>query len=386
MKKTLLAALTLALCRPAFAQVDFQRQVEDGVAKFNKVGGRELHPNAVAPGKAGQIRALPSPAGEQELIDLIAQSMPSVVVIKTNDSTGTGFIVDPSGLVLTNEHVIEGVDLGGEVDITLNDKRKIKGKVVAVGDKARRDKDMALVQLEGEKGWKWNALSFADEKSAVPGRYVVALGHPKDLEFTPTTGIVSAVDRWFDDSVLRFVQTNAAINPGNSGGPLINMQGQVLGMNTQIVTEGGGSEGLGFAITAQDCVRGIEQYNRTGNLKIAYIGAALFPGEKNADVTITAVMAGPAKTAGLKVGDKILSIDGQDVKGEDGKAALRAALRALAFRSPGETIPFFIERNHVQIELDVKAGDFPKPPKGVIASLEAPAPRFAFADAGTKAL
>ena len=370
MKKTLLAVLAMCLASAVSAQETtgtFERQVEIGVGKFKGAGSRELHPLAVSP-----FQASPILGADQALIDLIARTMPSVVRVDTDDGLGSGFIIDPSGLVMTNAHVVEKAAVGDELDITLSDKKKLKGKVLAIGDKKRRGKDFALLQLEGEKGAKFPALSFDGGKSAVSGRYVLALGNPKGMNFTTTTGIISAVDRWFDDSVLQFIQTNAAINPGNSGGPLIDMQGKVLGMNTQIVTEGGGSEGLGFAITAQDCVRAVEQYRRTGDLKVAYIGAALLGDEKKPVVTVTAV-AGPAKKAGLKIGDRVLEVDGAAVTGEDGDDALRQALRALAFRSPGETFKLAVEREHVKVELEIKAADFPKPVKGVIASLETPA-------------
>jgi S1-C subfamily serine protease len=375
MKKpiTCVVAAMLAILPPvggsaAFAQ-SFEQSVENGVGGF-----KELHPFGQAQTGPASVPHSAVPAGgnlagsDQALVDLIARSMPSVVVVKTDDGLGTGFIIDPKGLVVTNAHVVEGVDIGDELNITTSDKKTHKAKLVAVGDQKRRDKDMAFLQISETKTWP--ALTFSDGQSAASGRFVVALGHPRGLEFTTTTGIISALGRHFDDSVLSFIQTNAAINPGNSGGPLLDLSGKVIGMDTQIVSESGGSEGLGFAITADEVVRGWDQFKRTGNLGTGYIGAALNFSKKKQGLAIeTVVYAGPSQKAGLKAGDVILEIEGQTLPTDDAGEALRQALHAIAFKSAGETLSVSVKRAGQTVGATVTVGKWPAPSTAVMASL-----------------
>jgi serine protease Do len=249
------------------------------------------------------------------------------VVIGRQRSTGSGFVIDPEGYIMTNAHVVSGAQRveivlpADNVDGTLE--TALSGRSYTVGARIigiATELDLALLKIDG---LKLPALPLATYSKVHQGETVFAFGSPVGLRNTLSHGLVSAVARQTDpDSPLIYVQTDAPINPGNSGGPLVNTRGEVVGVNTFILSQSGGNEGLGFAIPSATVRTAFRQLKQFGQLRKQEIGMSL--------QTITSTMAkalglprnygvivsdvwpgGPAAAAGLEVGDIIESVDGQ---------------------------------------------------------------------------
>jgi Do/DeqQ family serine protease len=237
---------------------------------------------------------------------------------QTQRSLGSGVIVDPSGLVVTNNHVIDGAD---QVKVTLADKREFPVEIVLKDARA----DLAVLRVKDNE--RFPVIDFANSDDLQVGDVVLAMGNPFGVGQTVTHGIVSAVARTqvgISDYQF-FIQTDAAINPGNSGGPLVDMTGKLVGINTAIFSRSGGSQGIGFAIPA-NMVRVVVASAKSGGgaLKRPWLGANLqavtpdlsreFDLKRPAGAVITTVGAnGPAARAGLKPGDVIVAVGGQAV-------------------------------------------------------------------------
>ena len=227
---------------------------------------------------------------------------------------GSGFITSADGYVLTNAHVVDGAD---EVYVTLTDKREFKAKVL--GADARTD--VALLKIEGGK---LPFLTIGDSSKIRVGEWVIAIGSPFNLESTVTAGIISAKSRDTGD-YLPLIQSDVAVNPGNSGGPLINMRGEVIGINSQIATLSGGYNGISFAVPIDEAMRVSEQLKKTGKVTRGRIGVQISELNKevaeslglknNKGAEVSQVEAGgPAEKAGIRAGDIILKFDGKDIE------------------------------------------------------------------------
>ncbi|MFZ5521449.1 MAG: DegQ family serine endoprotease [Pseudomonadota bacterium] len=226
---------------------------------------------------------------------------------------GSGFIFTADGFVMTNAHVIEGAD---EVIVTLADKREFKARVI--GSDSRTDVAVVRIDATGLP-----AVRIGDVNRLRVGEWVMAIGSPFGLDNTVTAGIVSAKARDTGD-FLPFIQTDVAINPGNSGGPLINMRGEVVGINSQILSRSGGFMGISFSIPIDEAMRVAEQLRTTGQVNRGRIGVQIAPVTKEvADsiglgratgALVSAVEPGsPAEKAGMEAGDIILKFDGKPV-------------------------------------------------------------------------
>ena len=226
---------------------------------------------------------------------------------------GSGFIVSADGYVMTNAHVVDGAD---EVIVTLTDKREFKAKIVGTDKRT----DVAVVKIEASG---LPAVRIGDINRLRVGEWVMAIGSPFGLENTVTAGIVSAKQRDTGD-YLPFIQTDVAINPGNSGGPLINMRGEVVGINSQIYSRSGGFMGISFAIPIDEAMRVSEQLRASGRVTRGRIGVQI--GQVTRDVAeslglgkqqgalVTGVEAGsPAEKAGIEAGDIITRFDGKAI-------------------------------------------------------------------------
>jgi len=227
---------------------------------------------------------------------------------------GSGFIFSSDGLIMTNAHVVEGAD---EVLVTLTDKREFKAKILG----ADKRSDVALVKIEATG---LPAIKVGDVGRLRVGEWVMAIGSPFGLENTVTAGIVSAKQRDTGD-FLPFIQTDVAINPGNSGGPLINMRGEVVGINSQIYSRSGGFMGISFAIPMDEAVRVVEQLRSQGRVSRGRIGVQIGPVSKEVaeslglpkaqGALVTGVEAGaPADKAGVEAGDIIVKFDGKTIE------------------------------------------------------------------------
>jgi len=227
---------------------------------------------------------------------------------------GSGFILSADGLVMTNAHVVEGAD---EVLVTLPDKREFKAKIIG-SDKRT---DVAVVKIEATG---LPAVKIGDMNRLKVGEWVMAIGSPFGLENTVTAGIVSAKQRDTGD-YLPFIQTDVAINPGNSGGPLLNMRGEVVGINSQIYSRSGGFQGISFAIPIDEAIRVADQLRSTGRVTRGRIGVQIDQVSKDVAESIGlgkaqgalvrgVETASPAEKAGIEAGDIITRFEGKVIE------------------------------------------------------------------------
>src|ERR1700760_1754785 len=235
---------------------------------------------------------------------------------KTN-SLGSGFIIDTSGVVVTNNHVIADAD---EVNVIMNDGTKIKAEVVGIDKKT----DLAVLKFKPVKPLV--AVKFGDSDKLRLGDWVVAIGNPFSLGGTVTAGIVSAKNRDISSGPYdSYIQTDAAINRGNSGGPLFNLDGEVIGVNTLIISPSGGSIGIGFAVPSKTVAGVVDQLQKFGELRRGWLGVSI----QNVTDEIAESLnikpprgalvgkvdpSGPAKAAGIETGDVVVKFDGKDIK------------------------------------------------------------------------
>jgi len=252
----------------------------------------------------------------------------AAVVLGRQSASGSGFVIEPDGYIITNGHVVNGAQRvqvilppaqpGGSLSTALSSRIEVvPAKIIGVA----REKDLALLKIDVPN--KLPALPLATYKDVRQGHAVFAFGSPEGLRNSISHGVISAVSRQLDpDSPLIYLQTDAPINPGNSGGPLVNMNGEVVGVNTFILSQSGGNEGLGFAIPCATVRTVFRQLKEFGHLRRQEIGVGLqtitpsmatalnLP--RNYGVIISDVLpGGPAEAAGLMVGDILVSVDGQ---------------------------------------------------------------------------
>ena len=227
---------------------------------------------------------------------------------------GSGFIISNDGYVLTNAHVVEGAD---EVIVTMTDRREFKAKVLGSDKRS----DVALLKVDGAK---LPYLTVGDSGKIRVGEWVIAIGSPFNLENTVTAGIISAKSRDTGE-YLPLIQSDVAVNPGNSGGPLINMRGEVIGINSQIATLSGAYNGISFAVPIDEVIRVSDQLKKSGKVTRGRLGVEI--GEVGKDVAeslglgqargveVARVEAGgPAEKGGIKVGDIILKFNGVPIE------------------------------------------------------------------------
>jgi serine protease Do len=235
---------------------------------------------------------------------------------KTN-SLGSGFIVDTRGIVVTNNHVIADAD---EINIIMNDGSKFKAELVGVDKKT----DLAVLKFTPSKPLV--AVKFGDSDKLRLGEWVIAIGNPFSLGGTVTAGIVSARNRDINSGPYdSYIQTDAAINRGNSGGPLFNLDGEVIGVNTLIISPSGGSIGIGFAVPSKTVAGVVDQLRQFGELRRGWLGVRIqqvtdeIAESLNIKPPRGALIAGvddkgPAKPAGIEPGDVVIKFDGADIK------------------------------------------------------------------------
>jgi serine protease Do len=235
---------------------------------------------------------------------------------KTN-SLGSGFIVDTSGIVVTNNHVIADAD---EINVIMNDGSKFKAELVGVDKKT----DLAVLKFKPTK--PLIAVKFGDSDKLRLGEWVIAIGNPFSLGGTVTAGIVSARNRDINSGPYdSYIQTDAAINRGNSGGPLFNLDGEVVGVNTLIISPSGGSIGIGFAVPSKTVAGVVDSLRQFGELRRGWLGVRIQQvtdeiadslGIKPARGALIAGVddKGPAKPAGIEPGDVVITFDGKEIK------------------------------------------------------------------------
>jgi serine protease Do len=279
---------------------------------------------------------------------------------------GSGFIVSQDGVVLTNAHVVDGAD---EVFVKLTDRREFKAKVIGTDKRT----DVAVLKIEGTR---LPTIGIGAASSTKVGEWVVAIGSPFDLDNSVTAGIVSAKSRETGD-FLPLIQTDVPINPGNSGGPLINMRGEVVGINSQIYSRSGGFMGISFAIPIEDAMRVADQLRSTGRVTRGRMGVYLSDVDRDIAASLglprpdgglvgRIERGGPAEKAGLRDGDIIVAFNGKPV----GRSA---ELRRLAAETrPGTSVDLSVWRNGATTRVPVVLAEL-EPPQPV-AKVETPAP------------
>jgi len=279
---------------------------------------------------------------------------------REQESLGSGFVIDPDGYIITNAHVIENADT---VTVTLADEEQFEAEIIG----SDKNTDVALLKINA--GRSLAALKFADSEQVKVGMWVVAIGNPFGLERTITAGIISAKGRSigqgnYDD----FLQTDAAINPGNSGGPLVNLDGDVVGVNTAIFSRNGGNMGIGFAIPANLAMYIYGQLREHGKWVRGWLGvyiqdmdeklAAQFGLKDTKGVLITEIIAdSPASAAGVKSGDVIIEFNGKKVDN------MKELMKVVAFTPIGTKVNISVMRDNKKLSLRIEVGERPEDDK-----------------------
>jgi S1-C subfamily serine protease len=290
-------------------------------------------------------------------------------------ATGSGFVIDEDGHILTNSHVVQGAR---QIEVGFSDKKTVEAKLVG------RDpsNDVALLKVNIDKK-ELHPLTLGDSGKANVGDSVVAIGNPFGLDRTVTTGIVSALQRQLRApngfTIQNVIQTDAAINPGNSGGPLLDAQGRVIGINSQIATagSGGGSIGIGFAVPINKAREIADQLKKEGKVERAFLGitglsiTASLADKLNLSTEKGALVqdvTGPAKAAGVKGGEAQVTVDGQDlllggdviVQIDDKKiSSMDDVISYVDTKKPGDEVTLKLLRGSKSRSVKVKLGDRP---------------------------
>ncbi|HEY3433179.1 MAG TPA: Do family serine endopeptidase [Rhodocyclaceae bacterium] len=272
---------------------------------------------------------------------------------------GSGVIVNAEGYILTNNHVVEGAD---DIEVALNDGRKLKAKVVG----SDPESDLAVVRISAPE--KLPVITFANSDVVRVGDVVLAIGNPFGVGQTVTSGIVSALGRSHlgINTFENFIQTDAAINPGNSGGALVDSNGNLVGINTAIYSQSGGSMGIGFAIPVSLAHSVLDQIIKNGAVTRGWVGVEIqeitpelaesFRLPNTNGALIAGIMRGsPADKAGIKPGDVLLAINKKPVKDA------QSLLELIASLEPGQSGGFHLRRENKEMDVTVAVGKRPKP-------------------------
>jgi len=269
-----------------------------------------------------------------------------------SQALGSGFVISEDGYIVTNNHVIEGAD---EIQVEFFEGFTLPAKLIGTD----KNTDLALLKVESDKPLSF--VAFGDSDAARVGDWVLAMGNPLGQGFSISAGIISARGRALQGTYDDYIQTDAAINRGNSGGPLFNMAGQVIGINTAILSPNGGSIGIGFSMSSNVAQKVISQLKEFGETRRGWLGVRIqdvtqdiadsLGLDKVAGALVTDVPDGPAKDGGIKSGDVILTFDGKEVT--DTRALVRTvadtevgkAVRVVVFRDGGtETLKITLGR------------------------------------------
>ncbi len=323
---------------------DLVEQASPAVVKINTIEKRR------------QRNQLQMPRNQQDIPELFRHLFePRQRPERNVQSMGSGFIVSEDGYILTNNHVIDGAD---DIQVRLIDRREYSAAVVGTDERS----DLALLKIE-EDGLP--TLTLADDDSVKVGQWVLAIGSPFGLDFSASVGIVSAIGRSIpsekNDNYVPFIQTDVAINPGNSGGPLFNLDGEVVGINSQIYTRSGGSIGLSFAIPVSVAREVMSQLKEKGRVDRGWLGvviqevdrdlAASFGLKKPMGALVAQLdPSGPAAKSGIRVGDVIIRF---------GKAKINSSgdlPHAVGVSPPGKSVPVTLMREGKKHLIDVCVG------------------------------
>ncbi len=357
---SLIAIISISFCSvvsQAANLPDFTQLIEQHSPAVVKI-------TAVAKGNPAQPqRALPPEM--QGLPDIFRELLERRQAPRDRGSLGSGFIISADGYVLTNDHVVDKMDT---ITVILNDQREFSATLVGSDERS----DLALLKIDAKN---LPTLNLAKDETLKVGQWVVAIGSPFGLDYSASAGIVSAIGRSIpsahsESNYVPFIQTDVAINPGNSGGPLFNMDGEVVGINSQIYSPSGGSVGLSFAIPASLARDVVAQLKAKGRVDRGWLGVMIQDVDKNLanslgmDKPGGALISevdpeGPAAKSGLKAGDLIIKFNGQNVNTSSDLPYL------VGRTAPKTKVPVLIMRKGKQQTLNVTVGILPVSPQEV---------------------
>ncbi|MCW4152837.1 DegQ family serine endoprotease [Halomonas sp. 18H] len=327
---------------PAVVNISTSREIQSRGSPFSQFGGQEI-PEIFKRFFGERFGdQMPMPPGGQGRSE-------------ERHSLGSGFIISEDGYVMTNAHVVKGAD---EILVRLNDSRELKAELVGADTKT----DVAVLKVEAKE---LPTLELGSSEDLQVGQWVAAIGSPFGLDHSVTAGIISAMNRTLPrDVYVPFIQTDVAINPGNSGGPLFNLDGEVIGINSQIFTRSGGYMGLSFAIPIDVAMDVANQLRSDGSVSRGWLGVMIQPVSRDLadsfgmDSAKGALVAdldpeGPAARDGLKAGDVILEVNDQTV---DESSTLPRLIGSVA---PGDDVELRVLRNGERESVTVTVGDWP---------------------------
>ncbi|MEM6620212.1 MAG: Do family serine endopeptidase, partial [Pseudomonadota bacterium] len=267
------------------------------------------------------------------------------------NALGSGFIISADGFIVTNNHVIDGAD---EIQVELFSGEMLDATLIGTDDKT----DIALLKVDSDTPMPF--VTFGNSDVARVGDWVLAIGNPLGQGFSVSAGIISARNRSLRGTYDDYIQTDAAINKGNSGGPLFNMDGDVIGVNTAIISPTGGSIGLGFSMSSNVVTRVVDQLREFGETRRGWLGVRIQDVDeelaealglaKVAGALVSDVPEGPAAEAGIRAGDVILSFDGREVENT------RELVKAVGFAPVGKAVQVIVFRDGGSTTLDVVLG------------------------------
>lgn len=270
------------------------------------------------------------------------------------DARGSGFVLSADGYIITNHHVVDGAD---EILVKLNDRREFTAKLIGSDKRS----DVALLKIEA---MNLPTLKIGDSGTIEVGEWVLAIGSPFGFESSATSGIVSATGRNLPtDTYVPFIQTDVAINPGNSGGPLFNLDGEVVGVNSQIYSRSGGFMGVSFAIPINIVMDVVSQLKTKGKVSRGWIGVYIQEVDQNlaqsfgmttpTGALVTQVVPDGPATNVMQLGDVIIELNGKPVANAGSLPAMVGTV------APGETVKLTVIRNRERKEVDLKIGELP---------------------------
>ena len=337
-----LAQAIQAAARPeSFAQL--AEDISDSVVNITTT--------TVIPGSRGVNPIVPEGSPFEDFFREFQDRNPNQDRPRRSSALGSGFVISEDGYIVTNNHVIESAD---EIVIEFFSGEELEATVVGTDPNT----DIALLKVEADKPLPY--VNFGDSDTARVGDWVMAMGNPLGQGFSVSAGIVSARNRALSGSYDDYIQTDAAINRGNSGGPLFNMDGEVIGVNTAILSPNGGSIGIGFSMASNVVKRVVDQLREYGETRRGWLGvriqdvtddvAEAMGLEKTKGALVTDVPDGPAKEAGILQGDVILNFDGAEV------ADTRGLVRQVGNTAVGKTVRVTVFRDGKTVTLKVTLG------------------------------